>query len=90
MIPVKKIYATNDGVAPLRKIKAATTNLRDHTHWFEIKGGNHSCGFQLGDDEATISREEQQEIRVSRDIEDNSRITEIELKKQDPSGTYTA
>ncbi|MBC8181754.1 alpha/beta fold hydrolase [candidate division KSB1 bacterium] len=65
-IPVKKIYATNDGVAALPQIKTTATNLPDHTQWFEIKGGNHSqfgyYGFQLGDDDATISRDEQQEI----------------------------
>jgi predicted esterase len=65
-ISVKKIYATNDGVAPVQKIKATASNLPTHTQWIEIKGGNHSqfgyYGFQLGDDEATISREEQQRI----------------------------
>lgn len=62
-IPVKKIYATHDGIADIQTIKSFSGNLPAHTVWVEIKGGNHSqfgyYGSQLGDDVATISREVQ-------------------------------
>ncbi|MCI0615246.1 alpha/beta hydrolase [bacterium] len=65
-IPVKKIYATKDGVASLQQIKDTASNLPERTQWIEIKGGNHAqfgyYGSQLGDDEAMISREGQQRI----------------------------
>ena len=65
-IPVTKVYASNDGVAPSDRILANRGLLPAHTKWVEIKGGNHSqfghYGRQLLDGKATISREAQQAI----------------------------
>jgi pimeloyl-ACP methyl ester carboxylesterase len=63
-MPVTKVYASNDGVAPPQRILANQGLLPKATHWVEIKGGNHSqfghYGHQLFDGKATISRETQQ------------------------------
>lgn len=63
-IPVTKIYATNDGVAPPDRVHANSGLLPPDTNWVAIDGGNHSqfgrYGHQLLDGEATISREEQE------------------------------
>ncbi|WP_416305422.1 alpha/beta hydrolase [Neptunicella sp. SCSIO 80796] len=63
-IPVIKIYASNDGIAPLERVLANKDRLPSHTRWLELKGGNHSqfgrYGHQLLDGTATISREEQE------------------------------
>jgi pimeloyl-ACP methyl ester carboxylesterase len=62
--PVTKIYATHDGLATVEKVEANRGNLPAATRWVKIEGGNHAqfgwYGKQLGDDRATISREEQQ------------------------------
>jgi dienelactone hydrolase len=61
---VTKVYASNDGVAPMDKINLNKRLLPKDTQWVEIKGGNHSqfghYGHQLLDGTATISRETQQ------------------------------
>lgn len=63
-IPVTKVFASNDGVAPRERVLAAKALLPQHTEWIEIQGGNHSqfghYGHQLFDGEATIPRETQQ------------------------------
>ncbi|HEU4329364.1 MAG TPA: alpha/beta hydrolase [Roseiflexaceae bacterium] len=63
-MPVTKVYASNDGVARPADVRSNQHLLPPHTHWVEIKGGNHSqfghYGHQLLDGNATISREEQQ------------------------------
>ena len=63
-IQVTKVYASNDGVAPLDRVLSNKGLLPKDTQWVEINGGNHSqfgCyGHQLFDGEATISRETQQ------------------------------
>jgi pimeloyl-ACP methyl ester carboxylesterase len=63
-IPVTKVYASNDGIAPKEKIIANKRLLPKDAHWVEIEGGNHSqfgyYGHQLFDGQATISREAQQ------------------------------
>jgi hypothetical protein len=62
--PVMKIYATNDGLASVEEVKANAIYLPEDTIWVEIEGGNHAqfgyYGTQLGDGQATISREDQQ------------------------------
>jgi pimeloyl-ACP methyl ester carboxylesterase len=62
--PMTKVYATNDGIAPVERVRETKRLLPEHTKWVEIEGGNHSqfghYGHQLFDGEATISREEQQ------------------------------
>ena len=65
-IPVTKVYASNDGIAPLDRVLANRALLPQSTRWVEIRGGNHSqfgrYGHQLFDGTATISREEQETI----------------------------
>ena len=65
-IPVTKVYAVNDGVAPLDRVQATKHLLPANTSWVEIRGGNHSqfghYGHQLLDGDATITRAEQQAI----------------------------
>ncbi len=64
-IPVMKIYASRDGVAPEAIVKANAHLLPPATRWVRIEGGNHrqfgSYRYQLFDPTATISREAQQE-----------------------------
>lgn len=68
-VPVTKIYASNDGVAPPARVLANRGLLPPHTKWVEIPGGNHSqfgrYGHQLFDGTATISREEQEALTRS-------------------------
>ena len=67
-LAVTKIYATNDGLASMGEVEANAIYLPANTTWVLIEGGNHSqfgyYGAQLGDDTATISREQQQELMV--------------------------
>jgi len=63
-MPVTKVYASNDGVAPRERVLANRHLLPESTKFVEIRGGNHSqfghYGAQLFDGHATISRESQQ------------------------------
>lgn len=63
-LPVAKVFASNDGVAPREKVLANRALLPAHTKWVELQGGNHSqfgrYGQQLLDGAATLSREEQE------------------------------
>jgi pimeloyl-ACP methyl ester carboxylesterase len=63
-LPVTKVYASNDGVAPIEKVLSNKRLLPKDTQWVEIGGGNHSqfghYGHQLLDGKATVSRETQQ------------------------------
>ena len=65
-MPVTKVFASNDGIAPPDRVLANRGLLPPNTAWVPIKGGNHSqfgrYGHQLFDGEATISREEQESI----------------------------
>ena len=65
-VPVIKVYASNDGVAPSEKIQANRHLLPTHTKLVLIEGGNHSqfghYGRQLMDGTPKISRIEQQEL----------------------------
>lgn len=69
-IPVTKVYATNDGIAPSARVLANRALLPAHTRWVEIPGGNHSqfgrYGHQLFDGTASISRvEQEQQVRTA-------------------------
>ncbi len=68
-IPVLKIYGSIDGVADMRDILQNAHLLPPSTQYVQIDGGNHAqfghYGPQLGDNNATISREEQQVQTVS-------------------------
>jgi hypothetical protein len=63
-LAVSSIYGTRDGLATPDKIDASRPLLPPDTQWTAIEGGNHAqfgwYGLQAGDNEATISREEQQ------------------------------
>lgn len=65
---VTKIYASNDGLASMDEVEANAVYLPESTTWVLINGGNHSqfgyYGSQLGDNTASISREQQQELTV--------------------------
>ena len=65
-MPVTKIYASNDGIAPPDRMMANKNLLPAHTEWVQISGGNHSqfgrYGKQLFDQTATISRQEQESL----------------------------
>jgi len=67
-LSVTKVYASNDGLASVEEVKANAVYLPDDTNWVLIEGGNHGqfgyYGKQLGDNAATISREEQQKLTV--------------------------
>ena len=65
-LPMTKIYATNDGVAPVDKVLSNQGLLPKQTNWVKIVGGNHSqfahYGQQLFDGDATVDREVQQGV----------------------------
>ncbi|MEQ1797098.1 MAG: alpha/beta hydrolase [Lacibacter sp.] len=67
-IPVLKIYGSNDGVADEESIMNNKPKLPATTKFARIQGANHAqfgyYGYQLGDNKATISREEQQKETV--------------------------
>jgi dienelactone hydrolase len=68
-IPVTKIYASLDGVAPEDEVRANAFRLPPSTRWVRIEGGNHrqfgSYRYQVFDPSATISREAQQEQTIT-------------------------
>ena len=63
-IPILKIYGSKDGVAGEKSIEENKTKLPGATKYLRIPGANHAqfgyYGFQLGDNRAEISREQQQ------------------------------
>ena len=62
---VTSIYGTRDGLATLEKVDASRPLLPTTTTWVPIEGGNHAqfgwYGPQAGDNEASITRSEQQQ-----------------------------
>ncbi|MFT5873178.1 MAG: putative esterase [Clostridium sp.] len=65
-VKVLSIYGTKDGFVGKDKIDESKKLLPKSTKWIPIQGGNHSqngwYGFQKGDNTATITRDEQQNI----------------------------
>ena len=65
-LPVLSISGSRDGLATPQDIAASRERLPASTHYLEIEGANHaqfgSYGPQRGDQPATISREQQQEL----------------------------
>ena len=65
-IPVLKLYGSNDGVASAEDVMTNKSKLPSSAKFVLIEGGNHSqfgyYGFQFNDNDATISREEQQAL----------------------------
>jgi len=72
-LQVVSIYATRDGLTSGADIEASRRLLPPSTRWVAIEGGNHAqfgwYGAQSGDQEATISREEQQAQIVAATLE---------------------
>jgi len=66
---VASIYGSLDGLASVEEVESAKTLLPEDATFIKIEGGNHAqfgwYGAQAGDNEATISREEQLEQIVS-------------------------
>ena len=66
---VVSVYGTADGLATTDEIRASGALLPAETRWVPIAGGNHAqfgwYGEQSGDNEATISRADQQAQIVS-------------------------
>lgn len=62
-LDVMSIYGTLDGIATLDELETSIPNLPVDTDFVAIEGGNHSqfgyYGFQNGDGEAAISRDDQ-------------------------------
>jgi hypothetical protein len=72
-LAVASIYGTRDGLATGKEISASRPLLPPHTQWTAIEGGNHAqfgwYGPQSSDNEATISRDEQQTLIVAATLE---------------------
>lgn len=79
-LAVTSIYGTRDGLATGEKIAASRPLLPADTQWVAIQGGNHAqfgwYGPQSGDNEATISRAEQQKEVVLATLQLLSRLEE--------------
>ena len=58
------IYGSLDGLATVEKVEGTRALLPPSTEWVKIEGGDHAqmgwYGAQAGDNEASISREDQQ------------------------------
>ena len=80
---VVSIFGTNDGLATPEKIAASQALLPGDTHWVAIDGGNHAgfgwYGAQAGDNEAEISRAEQQSVIVNATLDLLEEIRESSL-----------
>ncbi len=67
-ISALSIYGTRDGVSTVDDILGREDKMPTNTTWVPISGGNHAqfswYGSQRGDNEAAISREEQQSVIV--------------------------
>ena len=67
-LPVMKILGTRDGVAALEKSQQNRPLLPPATRWVSIEGGNHSqfgdYGFQPGDNQAGITRDQQRNLTL--------------------------
>jgi len=65
-LAVVSVYGTVDGLATIEKIDASRALLPETTVWVPVEGGNHAqfgwYGEQAGDNPATISRVDQQNM----------------------------
>jgi Alpha/beta hydrolase family len=72
-IPIMKIYGSKDGVADEKSIMDNKAKLPETTKFVKIDGANHAqfgyYGFQLGDNSAKITREQQQAETLKNIIE---------------------
>lgn len=88
-LDVTKIHATNDGLASMEEVEANARYLPADTTWVLIDGGNHSqfgyYGSQLGDNAASISRAEQQELTLHAILSALNRVQKKVAKWPDPT-----
>lgn len=79
-LDVLSIYGTNDGVMNREKYEEYQKNLPQEAQEYVIEGGNHAnfgyYGHQEGDEQASISREEQIEQTVEQFVEMTQQIKE--------------
>lgn len=72
-IQVMSIYGTKDGLTLPGRLSDTQHLLPDTVQWISISGGNHSqfgwYGFQKGDNQADISRAEQQKEIIEATLE---------------------
>jgi dienelactone hydrolase len=72
-ITVVTVHGTNDGLVSSKQIDDSLKQLPPNTVRVEIDGGNHAqfgwYGPQSGDNSATISREQQQNITVNATVQ---------------------
>ncbi|MEF8874337.1 MAG: alpha/beta hydrolase, partial [Candidatus Thermoplasmatota archaeon] len=67
---VISIYGSRDGVTTVEDVEGRADKLPSDAEFVKVEGGNHAqfgwYGDQRGDNEATITREEQQKVIVNR------------------------
>lgn len=72
-ISVISIYGSRDGLTTVEDVEGRADKLPSDTEFVKIEGGNHAqfgwYGDQRGDEEATITREEQQQVIVDSTVE---------------------
>ncbi|MFO8110726.1 MAG: alpha/beta hydrolase [Thermoplasmata archaeon] len=72
-VPTLLIYGSSDGVTSPDDLHGRSGDMPSNTTWVSIEGGNHAqfgwYGSQRGDNDATISRGEQQELIVANTVE---------------------
>ncbi len=72
-LAVVSIYGTRDGVANAESLENSRALLPTGTRWVAVEGGNHSgfgsYGLQPGDNEATISADDQRAQVVAATVE---------------------
>ncbi|MFP4002054.1 MAG: alpha/beta hydrolase [Thermoplasmata archaeon] len=70
--PALSIYAELDGLTTVEDVEKAKDKMPPNTRYVMIEGGNHAqfgwYGSQRGDNEAEISREEQQRIIIGETV----------------------
>jgi pimeloyl-ACP methyl ester carboxylesterase len=87
-LAVSFIYGTPDGLATLAEIDASRPLLTSPTHWTASEGGNHAqfgwYGSHLGDNQATITREERQAQIVAATLQLLQQMAESARKRPLP------
>ncbi len=72
-VPALLLYGTRDGVTEPDDLYGRKNEMPSNTTWVPIEGGNHAqfgwYGSQSGDNDATITRLEQQELIVTNTVE---------------------
>ena len=77
---VASVFGTLDGLTTVQDVEDSKSRLPDDTAFVAIEGGNHAYfgwyGNQRGDDPATITREEQQQIVIDATADVVRRVAE--------------